>query len=113
VYGLAARAFLGRPGAAVEAAYWFITGGAGFARKGYAVTDDIVRLVGGRVGAIVDGIGAGTFPHYPTETSSSPFVVCPYCDPDSLGVADLRRAWMRKRSDPAMGPFADLVVADG
>ena len=33
----------------------------------------------------------------------------PSCDPDGLGVTELRRAWERKRADPALAPYADLA----
>jgi hypothetical protein len=35
--------------------------------------------------------------------------VCPYCDPDGLGVADLRRAWNRKSGAPALAALRDLI----
>ena len=49
---------------------------------------------------IVDGIEQGSFPAHPVEPFG-PCVVCPWCDPDGLGVAELRRGWERKRHDPA------------
>jgi hypothetical protein len=58
---------------------------------------------------MVTGIEAGVFPHYPTASSTSPFTECPSCDPDDLGVTDLRRAFEAKSSDPAMAAFLDLA----
>ena len=64
-------------------------------------------------------IEAGVFPPHPTATSTSPFVECPYCDPDALGVVDLRRQIDRKSGDPLLATFLDLAegtlgaVADG
>jgi hypothetical protein len=49
------------------------------------------------------------FASHPTVVSSSPFVECDACDPDALGVIELRRAWDRKRADPALSPYADLA----
>ncbi len=57
---------------------------------------------------IVDGIEQGSFPAHPDD-QFRPFVVCPWCDPDGLGVAELRRGWERKRTDPAIAPYAALA----
>ena len=69
----------------------------------------MLERVGATVGRMVDGIEAGVFPPYPTATSTSPFVECPYCDPDGLGVVDLRRQIDHKRGDPALVSFFDLA----
>ena len=76
---------------------------------GYSVTPDVLRRVGATVGTMVAGIEAGVFPHYPTASSTSPFIECPSCDPDGLGVSDLRRAFEAKASDPALAVFLDLA----
>jgi ATP-dependent helicase/nuclease subunit B len=66
--------------------------------------------VGTVLGTIVAGIEAGVFPAHPSDAASSnSYVECAVCDPDGLGVADLRRAWDRKRTDPALAPYADLA----
>ena len=49
------------------------------------------------------------FPNHPTALSTTPFVECWFCDPDNLGVVELRRSWTRKRSDPLLAHFADLA----
>ena len=49
------------------------------------------------------------FASHPTAVSSSPWVECAACDPDGLGVTELRRAWERKRADPALAPYAELA----
>jgi hypothetical protein len=36
-------------------------------------------------------------------------VECAACDPDGLGVTELRRAWDRKRSHPQLAPYARLA----
>lgn len=64
------------------------------------------------VGRIVEGIEGGAFPNHPTTLSSSPFVECPYCDPDGLGVVDLRRQVERKSEDPALAVFLELVGSE-
>ena len=109
VYGEAARLFAGSPHAHVRAEYWFTSAKGDFARIGYSVTPEVIRRVGRTVGSIVGGIEAGVFPNHPTATSTDPWVACPFCDPDALGVAELRRHFERKRADPAMAAFAELA----
>lgn len=109
VYGLAARAQQGRPDAVVRSEYWFITSKGGFKTIGYDVTAEVLERVGRTVGSMVEGIEAGVFPNYPTATSTSAFVECQYCDPDNLGVVDLRHQLGRKRSDPSLAIFLDLA----
>jgi hypothetical protein len=36
-------------------------------------------------------------------------VECPYCDPDGMGVAELRRQYEHKRADDAMDPFVSFA----
>ncbi|HLG66836.1 MAG TPA: PD-(D/E)XK nuclease family protein [Acidimicrobiales bacterium] len=109
VYGLAARAHLGAPLAQVEAEYWFVSARGGFRRIGYELTPRVLERLREAVGAIVAGIESGVFPSNPTASSTSPFVECPYCDPDGLGVADLRAQLEHKQADPAMRPYLDLA----
>ena len=58
---------------------------------------------------IVDGIESGVFPAHPTAGSTTPFIECHSCDPDGLGVADLRARWDRKRLDPDLALYAELA----
>jgi hypothetical protein len=109
VYALAARLSQGDPDALVRAEYWFTSSKGGFSRRGYDVTDEILRRVGSTVAHMVSSIESGIFPNYPTATSTTPFVECAYCDPDGLGVVDLRRQLERKRGDPLLKPFFALV----
>jgi RecB family exonuclease len=108
VYAQAARAFAGRPDAPVTAEYWFVSDRGGFVRRGYAVDAAVLARVTTTLGTIVDGIERGVFPAHPIE-SFGPWVTCAYCDPDGLGVSDLRRDWERKRDDPAVAPYAQLA----
>ena len=108
VYGLAARQFVGQPDAPVQARYWFISDREGFRRIGYAVDDQVLARVGATLATIVDGIERGAFPARP-DASGRPWVTCPYCDPDGLGVADLRRDWERKRNHPAIAAYAEMA----
>jgi hypothetical protein len=109
VYGQAARMLRSAPDAPVMAEYWFVSAKGKFERVGYFVTPDVLDKVGATIGTMVKGIEAGVFPHYPTASSTSPFIECPSCDPDGLGVADLRRAFEAKSSDTAMAVFLDLA----
>lgn len=113
VYGLAARRACDAPDAPVRADYWFVTRRGDFKPIGYEVTDDVVDHFSTTVGAVVDGIEAGVFPNFPKDTSTTPWVTCPYCDPDGLGVADLQRQLQRKAGDPALAGFLALVGAEG
>ena len=88
--------------------YWFVSEKGGFSRRGYPVDDRVIARVTETLGTIVTGIERGTFPAHPVETFG-PWGRCPWCDPDGLGVSDLRRAWERKRHDPAVRPYAELA----
>ena len=58
---------------------------------------------------MASGIEAGVFPNHPTASSTTPWVECAYCDPDHLGVVELRRRFERKQADPAMAAFVGLA----
>jgi RecB family exonuclease len=109
VYGLAARAHRGHAHTPVHAEYWFVTTKGEFRHIGYDVTDDVLEHTRGVLAAIVEGIEAGRFPAHPDGSSTNVFVPCDTCDPDGLGTVDLRRQWERKRSDPALAPYAQQV----
>jgi ATP-dependent helicase/nuclease subunit B len=111
VYAQAARAVTGRPDAPVRAEYWFVSERGGFARIGYDVDDAVLDRVRTSLGTIVDGIERGAFPPHPDD-QFRPWVVCSYCDPDGMGVAELRRAWERKRDDPAVAAYAALAEGE-
>lgn len=109
IYGLAARLHAADPDAPVFAEYWFVSAKGRYRRYGIAVTDDVLELVGATLGAIVDGIESGVFPNHPTAASTSRWNECWFCDPDYLGVTELRGRWDRKRSDPAVAAYAQRV----
>jgi ATP-dependent helicase/nuclease subunit B len=109
VYGQAARLLRSAPDAPVMAEYWFVSAQGKFDRVGYPVTAAVLDKVAVTLGTMVAGIEAGVFPHYPTASSTSPVIECPSCDPDGLGVTDLRRAYEAKSSDPAMAVFVELA----
>jgi len=109
VYGLAARLSQGSTDLPVRAEYWFTSDKGRFKRIGYSVTPEVLERVGRTLGQMVAGIENGVFPNYPTATSTTPWVDCPYCDPDALGVIDLRRRLEHKMADPALAVFFDLA----
>ncbi len=111
VYAFAARARAQAPGAAVRSEYWFVSEKGGFTTRGYDVDDRVVDRVTGTLRTIVDGIEQGAFPAHPVETFG-PWGRCPWCDPDGLGVSDLRRAWERKRHAPGVRGYAALAEPD-
>lgn len=110
VYGQAARLHAGRPDAPVRADYWFVSAKESFKRYGYQVTDEILEQVGGALQSIVGGIESGTFPHHPSiQAATSPWVECPYCDPDGFGAVELRKSLERKSGDPAVRAYLALA----
>ncbi|HXH58386.1 PD-(D/E)XK nuclease family protein [Iamia sp.] len=109
VYGAAARAAVGEPDARVRAEYWFTSRKAGFTRRGYELTAAVTERISETLGLIVEGIERGTFPAHPTEQTGAPFNPCWSCDPDFLGVADLRRTWAEMADDPALAGYLTLI----
>lgn len=93
----------------VSAEYWFISAKGRFERIGYVVTSEVLDRVGRNLAVVVAGIEAGVFPPRPVATSTALWVDCHPCDPDALGTTELRRAWERKRAQPALAPYARLA----
>lgn len=112
IYGQAARLYQRSPDALVHAEYWFVSAKGDFERIGYSITPEVLQRVGQTVGSMVAGIEAGVFPSHPTASTTTPWVECPFCDPDAMGVAELRRQFERKRDDPAMALFIGLGAPD-
>jgi hypothetical protein len=69
----------------------------------------VLAHVGETLEDVVRGIEAGVFPHHPTASSTTFRIECPFCDPDGMGVAELRRHFEHKQADPAMATFVHLV----
>ncbi len=110
VYGAAVRHYYGVPDSAVRSEYWFVSAKGGFEQVGYLVTPAVMAHVGETLAIVVKGIEAGVFPSHPSASGTAPGrVECPFCDPDALGVSELRRSWEHKRSDPAFALFAELA----
>ena len=109
LYDLAARSLLGIADTADgHGAYWFVSTKGQFSDVGYA-TNAARRRVLKAVNAIVDGVGDGLFPLHPDEPVWRPWVPCGYCDPDGMGTRDQWRDFQRKRDDPALARYLDLV----
>lgn len=108
VYGVAVRQALGTEDTHIYATYWFPTAKGRFKRIGYPVDAPVVASVGRAVATIVDGIAAGLFPARPSAKPTWGWIPCDYCDPDGLGTGELRRAWERKRADPALATYVAL-----
>ena len=109
LYDLAARSLLGVTDTAEgHGAYWFVSTKGQFSDVGYA-TNAARRQVLKAVNAIVDGVGDGLFPLHPDEPVWRPWVPCDYCDPDGMGTRDQWRDFQRKRDDPALARYLDLV----
>jgi hypothetical protein len=109
VYGQAARLLHGTPETPVRAEYWFVSSRGRFERIGYSITPAVLAHIGETLQTMVNGIEAGVFPPYPTATSTSIRVECPYCDPDGMGVAELRRQYEHKQADGAMDAFVHFA----
>lgn len=111
VYGLAARMARNDPEAPVRAEYWFVSDRGRWDRFGYTVTDEVLERFGQTLARIVEGVESGLFAPHPNADSSGwgGRIDCHYCDPDGLGVVELRKAWDRKRSDPLLATYAEVV----
>ncbi len=108
VYGAAARMAFGTPGTPVVAHYWFTSAKGEFERIGYAVDGEVCAEVGRALATIADGVSVGIFPARPAADPPWGYVPCWYCDPDGLGVRELRRSWERKRLDPVLADYVRL-----
>lgn len=120
VYALAARAHFGGDTAndsatpntaSVRGAYWFISSGrGGWEWLELPVDDTVMTRFAEVVSLIAAGIRRGVFIGLAQPSDDRHhYRVCPYCDPDGLGTTDVRHSWRRKRDDPALAAFAELV----
>ncbi len=120
VYALAARAHFGGDTAnaaaalkatAVLSAYWFISSARGrWEWLELPVDDAVMTRFAEVVSIIAAGIRSGVFVGFAQPSDDRRhYRVCPYCDPDGGGTADVRRSWRRKRDDPVLAAFAELV----
>ncbi|MDQ1467077.1 MAG: ATP-dependent helicase/nuclease subunit, partial [Actinomycetota bacterium] len=111
VYAYAARSAYGTPDTEVDAFYWFIGKGRNRA-IGYVVDDHVDGVFRQAVRTIVEGIEEGVFPARPPEPAPTPFVQCPFCDPDGMGTTDRWREWERKHDAPGLEALRLLSEPD-
>ncbi len=112
VYAHAARAaYPEADGGSVSAYYWFV-GRGNNQRVGYTVDDEVEEEFRRAVLTIAESIEAGIFVANPPAPGPSPFVLCPFCDPDGMGTADAWRAWERKYNAPELAPYRSLIEVD-
>ena len=114
VYALAAATHFGPQTFSAESAlgaYWFISSERGaWDWLELAVDGAVIARLREAVGAIVAGIRSGVFVGFARPADDRRhFRVCPYCDPDGLGTADVQHSWRLKRDDPALAAFAELA----
>ena len=106
------RQLHGTPDTAGDAEYWFISNGAS-SRGSATRSPPKCSTVSARRSAHRRRHRGGRLPA-PSHRHEhgTPFVECPYCDPDGLGVTELRRAWTASVPTPALAPFFELVDPD-
>jgi ATP-dependent helicase/nuclease subunit B len=109
VYAAAARRHLGRPEAAVRAAYWFITTKRSFKMVELPLSPVVTERIDEVLREIVAGIAGGIFPQHPEPEKFSVYTACRYCDPDELGTRERRREWERKLAAPELRPYLRLA----
>jgi ATP-dependent helicase/nuclease subunit B len=108
VYAQAARARFGDPGTPVEAMYWFVRKDRG-RRITVPLTDVVELTFADTVDLIARSIANGVFPSHAPEEADFRWVRCPYCNPDGLGHAAVRRQWEAMRLTPALRDYTRLV----
>ena len=109
VYANAARQRLGGPDTPVEAAYWFVRKSRG-TRIGVPLTSRVELTYAQTLEVIVSSMATGLFPgRAPEGPDYTPYRQCEYCNPDGLGHGEARVRWERKRSDPALRRYVELV----
>jgi ATP-dependent helicase/nuclease subunit B len=113
IYGLAARNRVG--GAAVAAAYWFVSQRGNFERISYPLDPPGLDRFEHVVEVITDGIEAGAFPGRPGEETTRfghSFENCKYCDFDAICPTDRDRGWSRVRGAPQLATYVAMAEGD-
>jgi len=108
VYAQAARARFGDVDTHVEAMYWFVRKDRG-KRVQVPLTEVVERTYAVTVGLIATSIAGGVFPLRPPAEPDFRWVQCPYCNPDGLEHADVRRRWEAMRLAPELRHYTRLV----
>lgn len=110
VYAYAARERFGDATTRVSAAYWFVRKDRG--RITVDLTPAVEDAYSRTLAVLVRSIAAGLFPAKAPEKPDFSWVQCAYCNPDSIGHADTRERWDRKRHDPALHELVELIEPD-
>lgn len=110
LYATAARQLLGRPDAAVDVAYWFVTRGQRFEYVGYTVDERTTRATQAVLRVALDGIAGGLFP--PRPKSHSKGYPCPFCDPDDLGERTTVERFETLLGSDLLADYAGVIVGD-
>lgn len=108
VYAHAARARLGNAKTPVEAMYWFVRTDRG-KRVQVPLTDVVERTYTQTVAVIARSIADGVLPQRAPAEPDFRWVQCPYCNPDVLDHAEVRRRWERMRLTPELRRYTRLV----
>jgi len=108
VYAHAARARFGNADTKVEAMYWFVRKDRGN-RIQVPLTDAVAQKYAATVGLIAKSISQGVFPQRAPSEPDFRWVQCPYCNPDGIGHADVRRRWETVRLTPEVRQYTGLV----
>jgi len=108
VYAHAARARFGDADTPVEAMYWFVRKDRG-KRVQVPLTDVVEQRYAETVGLIARSIADGVFPSRAPAEPDFGWVRCPYCNPDGIDHADVRRRWEAMRLAPELRRYTRLV----
>jgi ATP-dependent helicase/DNAse subunit B len=111
VYAYAARERFGAADTPVAASYWFVRKNRG-KRVSVELTPEVQDAYARTLAILVRSIAAGLFPLRAPESADFAWVQCDYCNPDGIGHADNRDRWERKRHDPAVREYVELVEPD-
>ena len=88
--------------------YWFVRKDRG-KRVQVPLTEVVERTYAVTVGLIATSIAGGVFPLRPPAEPDFRWVQCPYCNPDGLEHADVRRRWEAMRLAPELRHYTRLV----
>ena len=108
VYALAAKAVYGAE-RGVRAGYWFV--GSPTPPEWTTLDEPLEARLAEVVGTLSEVIGEGRFPARPgpSDGRGARGVNCAYCHFDAICSPDRVLAWRRKRGDPALGAYVELV----
>ena len=111
-YAAAAAAAHDHQPIGVHAEYRFIDRVARRRRSGFQVTPEVWTSFTEALAVIADAMAAGMFPARPDPPTFQFYISCRYCDPDGAGTDERHREWMRKRDDPRLSAYLELIGAE-